>query len=656
MRLKNIFLILILAACSLSAQAQSNSIFQISPMPVCWNTGSVDSSLVAYWLFSGRENAPRVISYLTPLGAVATVAGGTVTFGYCGSGGGSVDSYYVMPLCDDGTPFYRLVDLTTATTGGDFDIDWQPYTPAGTITDAPCTDLEYEKVCLLDSISPGNIVTFYRFLSITTNSSFDLDYELMGLYVPTGTVLSCAGNDNNLLRRIAGNTDTTYLSTQLCVYDSLTGAYSRVVEVIRTIVAGQVVATLVVELDGTPANLSGQYLSNCGTTRTPGTLPDSCQCVYSIYQENHVVDTVFVNSRDYRVAYDVVTTRNCAGLGPAEIDRQNLTSTFQSNNRRNWFFNIQVDNILDSINLLFFNPDTVLGFTFNPSKVATRYPALLGVVDTADFRCALGNLANMQIAYDTLIGYIIQEFVTANALGPVINYSNYTVSITNSAGRCQVNIAWDVYNLPTVPYVNIPYFTNPDYYLSPGISNGGQGMGETARVTSGSYSEACSPIATSEQYFFTNLSLSTPENQILGASPPLYINSPSTITSTTCDETGPLCPTSGRDTTNVIILNNCVSICDTVKVLVVNDMPCAVQGLPEHVAANSSSVTLLAGTYNSIAIAVISGTVIVNVGGIDVTYPPGFSATWTAPNGCAFLTEPILINAAAGSAIISTLR
>lgn len=661
--MNKILLILAFAVACGFATAQTSSIFQISPIPMCWSIGGTDSLVTAYWLFSSREATPRVVSYLSATGTQVTVVGGTLSFGYCGQGG-SADGYTVLALCDDDTPFFRLVDVETSTSAGDFDTDWQPYTPSGAVTGAPCRDLEYEKVCLLDSISPSNIVTFYRFYNIADDVTYDLDYELIGIYTPTGTVISCEGNANVLLRRIAGNTetiagntDTTYLSTVLCAYDSLTGAYSRAVEVIRTLVSGQVVATTVVELDGSTADLTGQYLSNCGTTRSGGTQPDSCECVYNIYQENHDVDTVFVDSRNYRVAYDVVTTRNCANLGAEEIDRQNLTQTFASTQRRQWFFNVTEGNFVDSLQLLFYNPDTVIGFTFNPAKVASYYPAILTDIDTSDLRCALGNLANMQIAIDTLMGYIIQEFITANSLGPVINYSTYSVSVyAGSSGRCGISIAWDVYNLPTVPYINIPFTTNPNYLLSgPGVSNGGQAIGETARATTGNYT-ACNTISTSQQYFFTNLSLLNPSNQIVPAVPPTFVSQQATTTTTTCTETGPQCPSTGLDTTGVIVLNNCLPICDTIEVRVINDVPCMVLNIADHVDADGISVTLNAATYNSIAIAVITGPVVVTVNGVDVTYPSGFSAMWSAPNACNLLAEEIIVNAAGGQAIISTLR
>jgi len=91
MRLK--FLIILLFAALGNAFAQSNSIYQIAPMAVCWRTPmNVDSNLVAYWLFSSRETTPKVVSYLTASGTAVVVAGGTVQNGFCCCSGGGQDT------------------------------------------------------------------------------------------------------------------------------------------------------------------------------------------------------------------------------------------------------------------------------------------------------------------------------------------------------------------------------------------------------------------------------------------------------------------------------------------------------------------------------------------------------------------------------------
>ncbi len=59
-------------------------IFDIAPAPMCWNTGSADSSITRYILLSARtpEN-PLPLVYRNAEGQNVTLVGGSLTYGYC---------------------------------------------------------------------------------------------------------------------------------------------------------------------------------------------------------------------------------------------------------------------------------------------------------------------------------------------------------------------------------------------------------------------------------------------------------------------------------------------------------------------------------------------------------------------------------------------
>lgn len=52
-------------------------------------------------------------------------------------------------------------------------------------------DAEYDLICMVDSISETEQVTFFRLYSFSQNSTRDLTYDLSGSYTPTGTVGTC---------------------------------------------------------------------------------------------------------------------------------------------------------------------------------------------------------------------------------------------------------------------------------------------------------------------------------------------------------------------------------------------------------------------------------------------------------------------------------
>ena len=54
-------------------------------------------------------------------------------------------------------------------------------------------DVEYARICLIDSIAPDTIVQFWRFTQANNPGALALDYtfDLAGTYTAAGTVLPC---------------------------------------------------------------------------------------------------------------------------------------------------------------------------------------------------------------------------------------------------------------------------------------------------------------------------------------------------------------------------------------------------------------------------------------------------------------------------------
>jgi hypothetical protein len=80
------------------SQLFGQAVFTLEQEPICWNNGSVDSSLTRYWLHTTRSpEAPRLMATLNVDKAPVTVTGGTISHGWCcdcigsGSGGAVAD-------------------------------------------------------------------------------------------------------------------------------------------------------------------------------------------------------------------------------------------------------------------------------------------------------------------------------------------------------------------------------------------------------------------------------------------------------------------------------------------------------------------------------------------------------------------------------------
>lgn len=76
--------VLIIASVLLAVLAMGQPIYKIDPRPMCWNIGSVDSSLTRYLLIAQRTpDNPLELVYRNAAGDNVTVAGGSLTYGYC---------------------------------------------------------------------------------------------------------------------------------------------------------------------------------------------------------------------------------------------------------------------------------------------------------------------------------------------------------------------------------------------------------------------------------------------------------------------------------------------------------------------------------------------------------------------------------------------
>jgi hypothetical protein len=74
----------------------------------------------------------------------------------------------------------------------------------------------------------------------------------------------------------------------------------------------------------------------------------------------------------------------------------------------------------------------------------------------------------------------------------------------------------------------------------------------------------------------------------------------------------------------------------------------------------SGSGTLPANTYNSISVLVKTGTVTITTtnttGSETASYAAGTTFSAKHPNGCSFIPTSFTINAAAGSAVVTTMK
>lgn len=156
--------------------------------PVCWDNSGTDSTIYQVALYITGESQPAIVRYESYDGTPITVGSDEVTIGPCsgdagGPGAPGVD-YLLISLCDDGTPFYRLIRIDesddSTTDLGDFDTDFSAYTVSGSVTSGPCyvvfeADVSYALV----EATAGSIVAGKQSVSIcnagATNVNFTAD-------------------------------------------------------------------------------------------------------------------------------------------------------------------------------------------------------------------------------------------------------------------------------------------------------------------------------------------------------------------------------------------------------------------------------------------------------------------------------------------------
>jgi len=84
--MKRALFILLAMAAPLLAMAQPR--YTVEKIPMCWTVSAVDSSVTKIVLISSVSDQLITIGYYNADGAEVTVSGGTLAYGYCGTGGG----------------------------------------------------------------------------------------------------------------------------------------------------------------------------------------------------------------------------------------------------------------------------------------------------------------------------------------------------------------------------------------------------------------------------------------------------------------------------------------------------------------------------------------------------------------------------------------
>ena len=114
---------------------------------MCWDSSGTNITVVRLSLYIvGSNLAPKVTTYHNLAGENVNPDEADLSWGDCdGNGGGgavSTNDYELIELCDDGTPFYRLIKVDgsddSSSSLGDFDTDWASYTVSGTVDVGPC--------------------------------------------------------------------------------------------------------------------------------------------------------------------------------------------------------------------------------------------------------------------------------------------------------------------------------------------------------------------------------------------------------------------------------------------------------------------------------------------------------------------------------------
>lgn len=125
-------------------------IADIEVTTMCWDSSGTAVTLWRVDLYVvGFNQGPRLTTYHAADNITRTPNLANLTAGACGGGASatfSSNDYEVLELCDDGTPFYRLVKIDpnndNSSAIGTFDAAWAAYSVVGAVSVAPCYTVE----------------------------------------------------------------------------------------------------------------------------------------------------------------------------------------------------------------------------------------------------------------------------------------------------------------------------------------------------------------------------------------------------------------------------------------------------------------------------------------------------------------------------------
>lgn len=373
-----------------------------------------------------------------------------------------------------------------------------------------------------------------------------------------------------------------------------------------------------------------------------------CQCEYVISQENHqVIEIRGSTDQDYTVEFQEVVRRQCSGETTSQVvHRDTLTKTvaFPPTSQLQYGFNFTAaGQYVDKVQLRYYTAggatNTVV-VDLNPATVQTSYPAL--TLSPADFEYDGSNLAAMATAYNLVLG---------EAVGTITNFVN-ALAIGST-----LSIFTGLLHEPDFPYVTQPRPGDADYLITSTIPNnlvvlGNPSFGTTTNTSN--YAQECEVIFTAEYGSYVVYDPANPLQLQPNLNVSTTLQAGSSSPTAFCSVAPEVC---AEVTPNPVTLSSCVSICDTVDVAITS-MPIDTCGASTqaHQQYTGTSGTLSAATYASVTLSVTDGTVAVTIDGTTIDYPAGLTASWSATNDCDRLTESFTIDAANGSAIITTLQ
>jgi hypothetical protein len=467
-------------------------------------------------------------------------------------------------------------------------------------------DAEYVDFCMVDSLVSGELIRFRRLVNVATLQVVDINPLTGSEYTPSGFLRTCEEVAQDRM-----------MTTPEEPYDPVQDVYS------------------------------------------------DCNCNYTISQENHEVTAIRGGTtQNYTVEFQEVVRRLCSGEVEAqEISRQTLsvTKAFEVNDRYDYNITYGIGDFVSKVNFLRYPAGSTTAqlvvVDLNPATVTSTYPGL--GLSAGDFSYDGSNLSDIAVAYNTVL-----DFVFPGASNRVEAYV---------AGSL-LAISTQIKHEPSGEYVILPGPQDVNYQLTGTAINNNQpsqtvyGHGLTTNTTN--YETGCGTINTSRVGIYFTWLPTAPRTIVALANPNPAILSGFSNPSRTCDAPPALCALLDTEDVN---LASCVTICDTVTTTIIdtltvtvmdtlsvriieNQDTCITATQQGHQQLSNTTGNLLADTYNSVSLTVISGTVSVSIDGVSIDYPAGLSLDWSAPNPCDRLSQSFTIDATQGSVIIATLE